>query len=756
MKTIKVFIPYSRSDEKNKQTLMDEIENITNPHYSFVFMTDKDVPTGDDWETKIREYIENADTALIMLTPNFLDSDRCLAEVELSMERFEKEGKPRLVPVQVEPCAWKRVFKKLAVHQAIPFGRSIFPKASSSSDAPKEEIAANWKEVAEKIHDLGWQLSDHPVEISPISEQDSKALKKVVTSGHFAPILGATCHIASERREEAFSSLRDHLGWIYEQTGDGELWEHVYSIVLSKLKRDILGGVALQVRNPPLDWWPRLVAFQVLLAKVSVQACKLFGLGMCQQAKGIDDLAKYYVDLENLSTSEDSLPSSTVFRRDLAHLVNKAADLHSRTEHFPNIRSELGMNGIQVQLAILLSEIFSDVDPEVEDFPAGILPTSHRSRGDGTYLRLSDLQWLADLLWHTLRFQVPLYPSSEDLAFQLAVSADEILPPKRETVGAVASFVQKKEKYLPSLIASWLQRCHQSGLDERPIEKGFYKAIVRGLTYSSTTTARRKKPKETAGGSFLSATDRFRKRLSLVINTNFDMELEDAFGESAYHIIIPINVHFRRGAQESSEPDWLINIANPDSGKSWSLLGDSWSRAVSAEKNRLSLLQKYLQGPVIVKLHGSPLQGLPEFKAIDGSASSYLSNTKLTHVTHRLVFSEYDLLHQIIEGGVLPGGLRELLPREKLCFMGFRFSDFYHRLQLYDHARFSRVRGGQDEDGEDEPSTRGVLLVDVSRGPVYSAVANQAGARFIPASLQEVSRVIHEALDEAEKETSHG
>lgn len=101
----KVFISYSRADEKFKDRLLDHLALLKNERLVEPWH-DRQLLAGEDYTAKIDHEIAKADIVLLLISPNFLASSFCCSrELPQAMRRYEKRL-TRVVPIIVRPCGW--------------------------------------------------------------------------------------------------------------------------------------------------------------------------------------------------------------------------------------------------------------------------------------------------------------------------------------------------------------------------------------------------------------------------------------------------------------------------------------------------------------------------------------------------------------------------------------------------------------------------------------------------------------------------
>ena len=255
-----------------------------------------------------------------------------------------------------------------------------------------------------------------------------------------------------------------------------------------------------------------------------------------------------------------------------------ATDLAARLYDDQKMRHDLksrglGTRGILEQLVMLTYAVFfpeisrEKCDEEVRYWKErykGFIEVADkllRPRVTPELPRLSLLQveWIGELLWHTIRFEAPMYPSPEDLAFQLSVCLDTSIPPRRERMSTVAELTGRKHRV--ELICKWFQGYAKRAPEEREKKPGLYDALARALWFVDPAEEEHspKRRLGTAGES----TAQHMKRIPVAITTNFDLELEGALDKHKrpYHVLFPVYLFTESdGGDHDSEPpeDWLL------------------------------------------------------------------------------------------------------------------------------------------------------------------------------------------------------
>jgi TIR domain-containing protein len=76
------------------------------------------ITAGKEWQQAIDYQLESADCVLLLVSPDFMESDYCYSiEMERALERH-REGSALVIPVIVRPVLWRNTL--LGALQALP------------------------------------------------------------------------------------------------------------------------------------------------------------------------------------------------------------------------------------------------------------------------------------------------------------------------------------------------------------------------------------------------------------------------------------------------------------------------------------------------------------------------------------------------------------------------------------------------------------------------------------------------------------
>lgn len=114
---VKIVICYAREDEALLKKLKAHLKPLQRQGLIEVWH-DRDISAGTPWEQEIAKQLNNAQIILLLISPDFMDSDYCYGiEMQEAMKRHEL-GEARVIPVILRPVYWDGApFGKL---QALP------------------------------------------------------------------------------------------------------------------------------------------------------------------------------------------------------------------------------------------------------------------------------------------------------------------------------------------------------------------------------------------------------------------------------------------------------------------------------------------------------------------------------------------------------------------------------------------------------------------------------------------------------------
>jgi tetratricopeptide (TPR) repeat protein len=111
--SVEVFFSYAHEDEALRDELKKHLSNLKRQGV-ITDWYDRDISAGKEWDEEVKEHLESARVILLLISPDFMDSDYINdVEVKRAMERHES-GEARVLPVILRPVDWQGApFSKL-------------------------------------------------------------------------------------------------------------------------------------------------------------------------------------------------------------------------------------------------------------------------------------------------------------------------------------------------------------------------------------------------------------------------------------------------------------------------------------------------------------------------------------------------------------------------------------------------------------------------------------------------------------------
>jgi hypothetical protein len=408
------------------------------------------------------------------------------------------------------------------------------------------------------------------------------------------------------------------------------------------------------------------------LVKAGSSLVELFGVQMAITRFCVENLSDYKVPIDEKS-------------EEIRSVLGQLKGALDAVRNYESVRSsdDLNADSIKESLELIVHHIGFGLGDELHSIFGDSLQIELSAKPDDlNYLRLDELAWLEDLLWHTLRFDVSDYLSTNELTFRFSLLMFEPMR-RRELLQIVATsrLGISPRKYLEN----WITKCEKSDIGDIPCRFHMVIAAALLLNYKN------KKSDEL---------------LPLVFTTNFDRNLERAFKalKKPYHVIFPIKLKEKETSRQQTQSrtsnevkDTRVSTSqetyktsafpiNVDLNLKWVIKscaykGGGWKETLAVCPETDYALGEKLQGPVVVKLHGSPA----EF--IDDADIHELFGSE-TKAKHFVIMSEYDYFRTAIRASnknIFPEAIVQQwkLGMGDWWFLGYPFDDLFTRLKMF-------------------------------------------------------------------------
>ena len=138
---LEVFYCYAREDESLRQGLEKQL-SVLKRQGLINLWHDRNISAGTEWQGEIDQHLKAARIILLLVSPDFMDSDYCYSvEMKRALERHQ-QGEACVIPVILRPVDW----------QGAPFGKlqALPTNARPVTSWPNRDEA--FEDVAKSIH----------------------------------------------------------------------------------------------------------------------------------------------------------------------------------------------------------------------------------------------------------------------------------------------------------------------------------------------------------------------------------------------------------------------------------------------------------------------------------------------------------------------------------------------------------------------------------------------------------------------------
>lgn len=109
---VKIFFCYAHEDEALLHKLKSHLRPLQRQGLIDMWY-DRDINAGREWEQEINEHLNTSQIILLMVSPDFMNSDYCYGtEMRRAIERDERR-EANIIPIILRPVYW----------QGAPFGK---------------------------------------------------------------------------------------------------------------------------------------------------------------------------------------------------------------------------------------------------------------------------------------------------------------------------------------------------------------------------------------------------------------------------------------------------------------------------------------------------------------------------------------------------------------------------------------------------------------------------------------------------------
>ena len=282
-------------------------------------------------------------------------------------------------------------------------------------------------------------------------------------------------------------------------------------------------------------------------------------------------------------------------------------------------------------------------------------------------LTLDQVDWLFRLLWYSFSSDLRMYPTGSELAFQFALHLQNS---DRNASLILAAEQRRNDDAAGELQESFgrVLRTERGEGSPLPTHRQVFYQTIAGVLAEQFSVWQAKK-------------DNTVKLPSVAFSTAFDLELEAALhsgvgrghGLACHHVAVPILA--RTGAKGKAQSElwlgWLLGTVPPGG----SIEKPDWKWFPPG------YVEDCLEGPLVVKLHGSPVHKLP-------SVSDMKEESSYEDFQHALMLPESSyMLNVVLTRYCLPQFCLDQMrsPERSFFFMGLPVNEWNMRLRVFDY-----------------------------------------------------------------------
>lgn len=144
---VKLFFCYAHEDEALLNKLKANLKPLQRQGLIDVWH-DREISAGTDWEQEIKAQLDTAQIILLLISPDFMDSDYCYSvEMQKALERHV-QNEVTVIPLILRPIYWEGTLGNI---QALPTdARPVVDRYWHTLDEAFFDVAEGIRKVAEE------------------------------------------------------------------------------------------------------------------------------------------------------------------------------------------------------------------------------------------------------------------------------------------------------------------------------------------------------------------------------------------------------------------------------------------------------------------------------------------------------------------------------------------------------------------------------------------------------------------------------
>jgi tetratricopeptide (TPR) repeat protein len=221
---VKIFFCYAHEDEELLIKLKTHLRPLQRQGLIDVWY-DRNISAGSEWEKEIDKHLNTAQIILLLVSPDFMNSDYCYGkEMQRALER-DKRGEARVIPVILRQVYWKDALGHLQVLPVDTF--PVISRKWHNLDEAFFDVVKGIREVIEP---------DNYNDIPPFSEPKTPSIQWIeasFASEDWDDVSRKIPLLMKKDPERVSAKLYYMQGWSLYKTGQIELAYHALDDALS-------------------------------------------------------------------------------------------------------------------------------------------------------------------------------------------------------------------------------------------------------------------------------------------------------------------------------------------------------------------------------------------------------------------------------------------------------------------------------------------------------------------------------------------
>jgi len=742
----KLFISYSHSDKEITKKIYDNLIKFYEITEEDIFLDSERLKTGYQYNDEIREAINSSYSAVIIVSSSSADSNYVFKEIFPIWSLFEgadeEDQLNHIFPIIIDNYNPKNVPPSQKTSAGIIrkiWDKNHFPGLVDKDSSYNGDMPIKTSDFCRDIADI--------LNIQKKKEYYNTLFdfKSDIKEGRFVPYLGPLCFGLKEDWEWEKSKLVQRLVKIRELMGDNkELLELDFKYIkavlesridgISKEVEALIGKRTEKETDSVIDagYDRYLFPLSAAVAKAGAAAYRILGISLNSE-QTLLDLRKLQVGYDQDATDD------SILRNALCE-AKKCAERYS-TEYLYDCSYTqdkqvcLGVSGIKVKIDNLYDQIFQTRDHVV-------------------HLSLEQLDWLGDLLWHLIKYDLAVLPNNDELAFQFSLcwASSCLTRVPLGTAGVLSEtnrLLDGETRHISDDNIKSVTWCtdHIYGRIYNKIEhqdpSAFYSAIATMLQQGNAVMP--------DGDTDSDVGDLVVQPFwPVAITVNMDTELERSLSGGEFSVIYPMI------ESNTNSPVWVMRVHSPGKENVFHMIprDGSFSETFYYKITKTDGTQKslcYIKGPLIVKLRGSSLHSVPPEHHRIKWLGDFGKLNKQGLFINRVILSSVEYTNEYTVPGLgEPESILDLLRQQgrRLCFFGFPLEDpdsmFSVRRNIW------RMELGKDQD--EKKGNKFAVECDRSDG-FGRAILRQLDVKPLNDKLSDVSNSVKRMFPSEKKKS---